>query len=60
MPRTTEIIIHRIQIKKSGKQFGNLWIGKLGIEWQGRYSTAPKKMTWKEFDQRMKERAETT
>lgn len=53
-----EIVLHRIQVKRNGKRFGHLWIGKRGVQWKSLYSQKTGNITWKEFDDYMKERAE--
>jgi hypothetical protein len=53
MPKTTEIVIHRIEIKKGGKVFGMLWIGKEGISWKPKHGRKATDMTWKQFNAQM-------
>jgi hypothetical protein len=53
-----EIVLHRIQVRRNGKRFGSLWVGKRGVQWKSLYSQKVGNITWKDFDGYMKERAE--
>ena len=53
MPRPTEIVLHRIEIKKAGKVFGMLWIGKGGVSWKPKHGRKAVDLTWKQFDEKM-------
>lgn len=53
-----EVVLKTIQVRRNGKRFGYLWIGKKGVQWKSKHSQKAGNITWKEFDAFMKERAE--
>ena len=54
----TEMVFHRIEVRRSGRRFGNLWLGKQGIQWKGSGKRSWANITWGEFDKFMAKRAE--
>jgi hypothetical protein len=55
---STEIVLHKIEVRRNGKRFGYIWIGKMGIQWKSVNDKNWANVTWKEFDQVMKDRIE--
>jgi hypothetical protein len=52
-----EIILHKIEIVKSGGRFGKLWLDKVGLKWQDKNSRRTGSLTWNELDEMMRKRA---
>ena len=52
----TEIVFHRIEVRRNGNRFGTFWIGKKGVQWKPLHGRDTGNRTWKEFDGLMKHR----
>ncbi len=52
----TEIVFHRIEVRRNGGRFGTFWIGKKGVWWKPLHGRATGEITWKEFDALMRQR----
>jgi hypothetical protein len=52
----TEIVFHRIEVRRNGNRFGTFWIGKKGVQWKPRHGRDTGNITWKDFDILMKRR----
>lgn len=48
-----EVVIHRIEILRNKKRFGQLWVGKRFIEWKPVHGRLGK-MTWDKLTEYMK------
>jgi hypothetical protein len=52
----TEIVFHKIEIRRGGKKFGDLWIDKKCLQWKPVHSRRCTNITWAKFDQLMRSR----
>ena len=52
----TEVNIWKIEIRREGKRFGWLWLEKKYIYWKPVNKKVALKITWKDFDDFMRNR----